>query len=242
MNLPHDFSHYAKLSAPAEIEAPSKERPLIYNLFGSIEDESSLILTHRDLVQFIFSIIRDFRLPDILRDMVSKARYFVFLGFDFDKWYLQLLLNLFHLSRGRLSQAAEPPDLTPAELRDFYARNYGLEFVNTGVAEYVQELYEHCRDEGMLREGQELDRVSPREQLFGLLKAAESGQVIDRLSEQLPPGELYNEVIGLAQHHSRLTRRIRAGELTQEQTDAEWAKMTGKLTALIDEALPPGDE
>jgi Effector-associated domain 11/SIR2-like domain len=242
LGINHDFSYYAKQSNPAPVGRPSKERPLLYNLFGNIEDDASLILTHVDLIQFIFSIIRDFKLPDELRTVISEASYFVFLGFDFQKWYLQLLLNLFRLNREKPSQAAEPENLTPSQLRDFYGRNYGLEFIDSGVVEYVDKLYKYCESTGQLREAKVATPLSLREGLLNRLMGGEIDGVIMQLADHLEHTEnrsILAEVITLSGDHSRLMERKKKGQITQEDIDIEYNKITARLISIIEEALPP---
>lgn len=242
LGIDHEFSYYAKQGSPAPVSRPTEERPLIYNLFGSVEDDASLILTHLDLIQFIFSIIRDFKLPDVLRNVISEACYFVFLGFDFQKWYLQLLLNLFRLNRDKPSQAAEPENLTSAQLRDFYNRNYGLEFIDSGVNQYVDRLYRYCESTGQLRAVRQATPVSLREGLFELLKQGKIESAIEQLADHLEQGEnqdLLNEIINVSGRHSRLLEKKRRGQISQENMDVEYARISESLTAIVAEALPP---
>ncbi len=245
LGIDHEFAYYAKQSTPEPVGRPSKECPLLYNLFGSIEDDASLILTHTDLIQFVFSVIRDFKLPDELRTVISEASYFIFLGFDFQKWYLHLLLNLFRLSREKPSQAAEPENLTPAQLRDFYGRNYGLEFIDSGVVQYVDSLYRHCESAGQLREIREAPLLSLRERLLDLLKQGKIEGLFEPLAdhlEEMGDRSLFNEVITLSGHYNRFLQDRRRGQIKQEDIDVECARTTEKLTSIIDEALPPPGE
>ena len=243
LGIDHEFSYFSKKrGTPGPVARPSKKRPLLYNLFGSIDDDASLILTHLDLIEFIFSVIRDFKLPDELKTVTTEASYFVFLGFDFQKWYLHLLLNLFRLSREKTSQAAEPENLTPAQLRDFYARNYGLEFVDFRVAQYIADLYRFCEAAGQLRETQAPLNLSLRERLFGLLKQGDIESLFDPLAEHLGEAkdrELFNEVINLHGQYNRLLKASRTGQIRHEDMEVECAKTTERLTSIIDEALPP---
>lgn len=240
LGIDHEFGYYAKQGNPAPVGRPTKERPLLYNLFGSIEDDASLILTHVDLIQFVFSIIRDFKLPDELNLVISHASYFVFLGFDFQKWYLQLLLNLFRLNRERLSQAAQPENLTSAEYRSFYCRNYGLEFIDSGVGQYIDRLYKYCETAGQLRDVKEAAPLSLRGGLLDLLKHGNIDGAIEQLLDHLeraPDQGLLNEVINLSGHYNRLLQTKKKGQITQENMEVEYARITERLTSITDEAL-----
>lgn len=48
----------SKEEADLQIEDPTGDRPLLYNLFGSVEDSASLVLTEKDRLKFIEDIIQ----------------------------------------------------------------------------------------------------------------------------------------------------------------------------------------
>ena len=68
--------------------------PLIYNLLGSLEEDESIVLDYDDLFRFIQTTIGLRGLPDKVRIKLREANSFLFLGFDFEKWYAQLLLQM----------------------------------------------------------------------------------------------------------------------------------------------------
>jgi hypothetical protein len=103
LDIPHDFAFYNKTVNPGKLSQPSSNNPLIYNLFGSIEEQQSLLLTHEDLYDFLFAILGDHKLPDELQTALGKAANFLFIGFQFDKWYMQLLMRLLNLHDERFA-------------------------------------------------------------------------------------------------------------------------------------------
>ena len=156
----HEFQHYAMNEVPEALDRPSIEQPLAYNLFGCIKHEQSMILTHSDLLRFIFSVLGSFPLPQELTRTIQEARYFLFLGFDFDKWYLQLLFQLFLLKEGKISIAASwdgedggrgvNKDTWPDTVRptNFYEDTYGVEQLDETIEEFVEALYNACEEQG----------------------------------------------------------------------------------------------
>lgn len=68
----------------------------IYQLFGSINSPSSIVLSESDRVKFLRSIINpNPGLPDWLKsEFKNSEQSFLFLGFGFDKWYLRILLDV----------------------------------------------------------------------------------------------------------------------------------------------------
>ncbi|MBF4516994.1 toll/interleukin-1 receptor domain-containing protein [Flavobacterium sp. ANB] len=76
------------------IPLPSKETPVIYNIFGSIEADQSLILNHKKLYETIQYLLPKKSLPDNIELFLNEtASSFIFLGFKFDSWQYQLLCH-----------------------------------------------------------------------------------------------------------------------------------------------------
>jgi hypothetical protein len=73
---------------------PSKEHPVIYNIFGSIDLEQSLILTHSKLYETLEFLLPEKSLPDNIELFLKgTANSFIFLGFKFDSWHYQLVCH-----------------------------------------------------------------------------------------------------------------------------------------------------
>jgi hypothetical protein len=92
-NFSYQTGFYKKNREPQPIKSPTRSLPLIYNLFGSIDNEESLILTHNDLYDYFKSIFSHKSMPDKLKSQLSEIKNIIFLGVPFDKWYMQLLLR-----------------------------------------------------------------------------------------------------------------------------------------------------
>ena len=215
----HEFKYYIKGQPPEEVANPSADNPLLYNLFGSIDNQQSLIFTHDDLVRCMLSILRDFNLPQNLRGNLMNSIYFIFLGFDFDKWYLRLLLKVF-LNEDQLSIASEAGSRTQDNLRTFYAANYGLEFVDSNIDEYIKALSDECGQRGLLRPIKEKTRASIQDEIRGLIqkdKVSEAleglYQFLENLDEQAfkAKGEDRQEQLNELNNHS--------GKLYRTETD-----------------------
>ncbi|HXU36273.1 MAG TPA: SIR2 family protein, partial [Blastocatellia bacterium] len=212
---------------------PTAEKPLLYNLFGSIDNQQSLIFTHDDLIQYMLSIIREFKLPQNLRSLLEDSVYFIFLGFDFEKWYLKLLLKLF-LDENKLSIASEVGAGTQDRLRTFYAGNYGLEFVDDKIDEYIKRLYDECERQNLLRPIRLKAQVSIQDEIRGLIKKDEVREAQSRLYQFLEGlddqafetkaeerQDLLNELDEHAAQLSRIEKKLRQGKTTEEAANVE---------------------
>jgi hypothetical protein len=228
----HEFKFYIKGQAAEEVVSPTDDHPLLYNIFGSIENQQSVIFTHEDLIQYLFSIM-EFKLPQNLRNALKDSLYFVFLGFDFERWYLRLLLKLF-LDENKLSIASEGSTRTQDRLRTFYAGNYGLEFVDGDIAEYIKNLYDECDRQGLLRPIKEKTQFSIEEEIRELIKKDEVGEALDRLYQRLEQmdeqvfkakaeekQELLHQIDANTARLSRSEKSFRRQEITEEAARIE---------------------
>lgn len=153
------FTYYSKTQVlQEELKFPTSNNPLVYNLFGSIYDEKSLILTQFDLIDFIFSIVKEkIPLPDILKSSLNEARVFIFLGFDFEQWYLKIILKILsELVDEGFGVALESEQGVSPNIRFLFKRNFDLIFVPSESDKFVNAVYEACAKKNILRETKEL--------------------------------------------------------------------------------------
>jgi len=72
---------------------PTVERPLVYHLFGRLNEPDSVVLTEDDYFNFIIGVTRNRNLipKDILEALVNSALLFV--GFQLDDWQFRVLFH-----------------------------------------------------------------------------------------------------------------------------------------------------
>ena len=107
--IQHDFSYYNYKIKLEEPEEPSIEKPLIYQLFGSVESMDSVIFDLDRLSRFISAAQGANPLPKLIQDKIEKASHIIFLGFDFDDWYMKPLMLLLNLHLNDKFPYAHPP-------------------------------------------------------------------------------------------------------------------------------------
>lgn len=72
---------------------PSVEEPLVYHLFGWLDDELSLVLTEDDHFEFLMGFARNAELiPPVVREALARSSL-LFLGFDTEDWAFRLLMR-----------------------------------------------------------------------------------------------------------------------------------------------------
>lgn len=230
------FDYYKKLCEPANIQQPSVANPLIYNLFGCVADEESMILTHNDLYDYFKSIFARKSIPDKLKQAILKKEIncFLFLGVPFDKWYMQLLLRELEIHRNKedFIRYAANQQLTN-EVKTFCTEQFTIQFVDQHIPEFVQTLYNHCEAEGILRKkGGE----TPWENLRELIANGKMEIAIEQFVQLAESLSINDEVIGLSSRYRRFARKKRSGVLAEADIGVQEAKIIENLLELIGEA------
>lgn len=234
-----EFEYYVKDEPPHEVAKPSRAKPLLYNLFGCIENQQSIIFTQWDLIQYLFSIIKEFKLPQNLRESLKNANYFIFLGFDFEKWYLKLLLKLI-LEGSKASIATEEGTHFNEKLKSFYQSRFGLEFVDTNIEKYVSKLYNECHNQNILREKKEKVRPSIQLEVTKLIGQDEVKQALERLIEFIEDEnfkkdagvekqEYLNELYIHSGTLSRNEKQLRQNLITEDAAKVDHARIRSAL-------------
>lgn len=259
--LNYNFQVYNKDETTQDVAKPTKEVPLIYNLFGCIEQENSLVNTSSDLFDYIFSLLSGTqRLPRTLLSTIQSARIFVFLGFDFDKWYMKLIVRLLNMHGAAIPLASEAKAGMDEKTKAFFIHNFEMEFIDTDIPSLVTGMYQEFEKTGIIRKagnekvnGAAVEKSEQPaglpEQIITLLKQDELDEVLklmdtylteisdnakdDDLKEQAE--ELLNEVILQTGKFSRLRKNIDKGTIAKDESDLEMNKLRAALLNLANE-------
>ena len=129
---------------------PSVDAPVVYNLFGSLERPSSLILSDNDRLDFIVAVAANEpplppKLTSTLRD---PDRSCLFLGFDLAKWQFRVLLHVLSPDQQRRAKsfAFELNNAAlDTETADFYRSGHRIQFVNADIPGFATELRNRVR-------------------------------------------------------------------------------------------------
>jgi hypothetical protein len=80
---------------------PSAERPLIYHLFGHLQEPDSVVLTEDDYFDYLIGVTRDKDLiPGVVRRALTDTAL-LFLGFRMDDWDFRVLFRSLMSQEGR---------------------------------------------------------------------------------------------------------------------------------------------
>ncbi len=134
---------------------PTQANPVVFHLYGKIEEERSLVLTENDYLQFLVNVSRQEKLiPPVIQGAITGGSL-LFLGYQLDEWdfrvlfhilqtYLESALTKAHISV-QLVPMIEPPNQEQVEKATSYLNSYFEKQLYTRVYwgtchEFVQEL------------------------------------------------------------------------------------------------------
>jgi hypothetical protein len=146
--LPHQADYYS--SEPKETEPqlsrPTADKPLIYNLCGSVDDRKSLILDYDDLFKLLTNLLAHTNVPvSEVRRPLKDATTFIFYGFHLERWYTQLFLrylnqNEHHYSNNTRNYALRT-QLDDDDTRRFVMRQFNVRHIGADTS-FLNELYQ----------------------------------------------------------------------------------------------------
>ncbi len=161
-----DF-YFRQRNAAQHFERPHRDKPLIYNLLGNIEEPESLVLTHSDFFDYLESIFNK-HIHEELLSVLENAERYIFLGLPYEKWYFQLLLRWLSIDSDKLKEVERLAlqEFEESHLKKLYTAEFKLEFIPTGIAAFLQELHQQCKSAGILKEASTVENVSNRNTEF----------------------------------------------------------------------------
>lgn len=146
--LPCQSDYYSSEPKEAEpqLSRPSADKPLIYNLCGSVDDRKSLILDYDDLFKLLANLLANTNVPvSEVRRPLKDATTFIFYGFHLERWYTQLFLrylnqNEHHYSNNTRNYALRT-QLSDDDTRRFVMRQFNVRHIGAD-ASFLNELYQ----------------------------------------------------------------------------------------------------
>jgi hypothetical protein len=175
--IQHRFAYFQHGGeAVADVEEPSIEIPLFYNLCGATERDDSLVLDYDDLFSLLSSLLATPGLPPKLGKALEKAKHFLFIGFDFDKWYSQLLLRLLS-GKKAIRKFAIDPSVKEENTTIFLVKQFGIEFIEDENA-FLTAFFKQCTEQNLMRDT--LETLTPN--ALHVIRHIQNGQLLKALT------------------------------------------------------------
>jgi CHAT domain/SIR2-like domain len=141
---------------------PSPDEPLIYHLFGHIEDPASMVLTEDDYLDYLIGVTKNHALiPDCVK-VRTTTTLLLFLGFRMEEWEFRVLFRSMMSFEGRDIRSKIPhvavqldPDedrtLDPVRARryleDYFSSTANVSIYWGSAEEFLSELQSQWRQE-----------------------------------------------------------------------------------------------
>ena len=250
IGLEYQSDFYFKHRKPSEtFERPTRNRPLVYNLMGNIEEPESIILTHGDFFDYMESMFRSNSMHNGLKDELEKAERYIFLGLPYEKWYFQMLLRVLSFHSDKLKEV-ERTALLEFEnplLHEAYKEEFKIEFIPTNTNEFINELYKRCESNNLLKplpydkgQSNNVAAIVSIKETRELVANAEVLEALFNLKAYLNQKAIYGKIstdlLILRNRFNLLKQREMKGTIYQNDFNIEWNQIVETLLSLIAQA------
>ncbi|MDG1571162.1 toll/interleukin-1 receptor domain-containing protein [Robiginitalea sp. M366] len=177
-----DYDFYHKGRAPKE---PAKTQArYLYNIFGDHRELDSMILTYRDLYEYLHSIMGDNGLK--IKSLLRESKTVLFFGFSFDKWYFQLLLWLMQIEDKLLNSH----DINQESIKHLYHEEFDVEFFENSTAAEIIDALHKALEAGQIQEP-EAQKVAPTEIYISYAWKGASEEMANLIETTLQANEIH---------------------------------------------------
>jgi len=155
----HQYNYYSGTRLRDVPQAPTITEPLVYHLFGSVKEEESIVVSHYDLFAYIKSLSSC--LPENIKSCFNpiNTKNIIFIGFEFDKWYYQLILSMLSNEFDKFDNFSPRDTDLKSEVEAFCKNQFNTTFVDTNITEFVENLYNQFKPE-QLRQAAKIMKTS----------------------------------------------------------------------------------
>lgn len=146
-DLPHTFLYYD--GTKQEIEPTDSDLPVIYNILGNAAENGRYIFTHANFFQYLHKIT----IPSEIKKKIQDATHFLFVGFDFDKWYNRLLLFIldFEQKKSGGNRMIVGNQKIKEDIEMFIEKQFNITFVENEYTRFIQWLTGNAAEAEILR-------------------------------------------------------------------------------------------
>jgi hypothetical protein len=211
-----------------ELDGWERDRPLLYNLCGSYREDASLVLDYDDLFRLLKTAMGTPGLPKKVRRALGEARSFFFLGFDFDKWYTQLLLRLLCEDNTPM-QVALSTQYGNKDNQIFLLKQFNIKFIGEGEA-FFDELCRRWQEQ--LNEGAADAEKPDKHLVLRLLKEGKTGRALEILMKLLTEPEDKDMAVMVSNWYHKWENDTKAGTEDSRNLDTLYNRVVKNINDL----------
>lgn len=127
-----------------EITEINVDKPLVYNLFGSVRKPESLVLTEKDQLDFLKSVVKkEPRVPDKIVSLFNEHSTYLFYEFNLEHWHFRPLLDAMNLHKSIRTITPKFSKLQfNALTKEFYQEQFKFRFIDDDCHVFTSSLKE----------------------------------------------------------------------------------------------------
>jgi len=146
-NLDHQFLAYD--GTKQETQTMTPENPVIYNILGNAASNGRYIFTHENFYNYLNKVF----IPSEIKKKIKDATHYLFIGFDFNKWYNRLLLFIleFEQKKSGAQRMTIGKKNVKEEIEKFIGQQFNITFVDNDYSQFIEWLLYNVKEEGLLR-------------------------------------------------------------------------------------------
>ena len=178
----------------------------------------------------------DCRIKYVLQ--LRKARSFLFLGCDFEKWYAQLLLQLLTGDRPGRSKLAIHRPINDEHARSFLITQFGITFLGP-EQEFFDQLHQELSTKNQLRAVQFPDQNEQSDiaAIKKLIGEGQLNQAFPLIQNLVLNTQQSDSLIGLSNRHKEWKRKNQAGLFLPGEEAPLKARIVDELLDLLNGLL-----
>lgn len=160
-----DFFSWKPNQRVAELSKPHVSQPIVFNMFGSVESNESIILDFEDTFDHLRKLLNDVNISDVIRTALNETYSYIFIGFELESWHTQLIfryLNMkeHHFDDKNKNYADKPKEVFKASAMAFVQQQFNIRYYEASV-DFLNTLHEKYFA-NKIDETNEVSKKSPR--------------------------------------------------------------------------------
>lgn len=146
-DLDHQFLAYD--GTKQEVEPMTPERPVLYNILGNAASNGRYIFTHENFYNYLNKV----HIPAEIKKKIQDATHYLFIGFDFNKWYNRLLLFIleFEQKKSGAHRMTIGNKNVKEDIEKFIAKQFNITFVDNESSQFIDWLIHNVGEDGTIR-------------------------------------------------------------------------------------------